>query len=153
MIGSGPELQSLKKLSEIYGLDDCITFTGRITDEVLASKVSESWLNIHTSITEGWGYSILEASAAGTPTVAYLVPGVSDAIEDGINGIKVKDGDRTALTDAAIKILSSPETWWASSVKVGEKYSWDKTAQSWGNLLDLVLGKEKEHMISSSNDI
>ena len=146
MIGAGSELQSLRELANTYGLDDRITFTGRVTDEVLALKVSESWLNIHTSVTEGWGYSITEASGAGTPTVAYSVPGVADAIEDGINGIKVKDGDRKALTDAAIKILSSPETWWALSEKVGEKYSWNKTAQSWENLILQVTGKQNFKM-------
>ncbi len=147
MIGTGPELKSLRELANTYGLNDRITFAGRVNDEVLASKVSESWLNLHTSITEGWGYSITEASAAGTPTVAYSVPGVKDAIEDGINGIKVKDGDRKALAEAALKILSSPETWWDSSAKVIEKYSWDKTAQNWENLINVVLGKEKEQMI------
>ena len=38
--------------------------------------------------------SILEAAAAGTPTVAYEVPGVEDAIENGLNGLKIKNGDR-----------------------------------------------------------
>lgn len=89
-------------MAKTYGHDDRITFTGRVTDEVLASPVSESWLNIHTSVTEGWGYSLIEASAAGTPTVAYSGLGVNDTVEDGINGIKVKNGDRKALSDAAI---------------------------------------------------
>ena len=153
MIGSGPELKFLRELANTYGLDDRITFTGRVTDEILALKISESWLNFHTSVTEGWGYSITEASAAGTPTVAYSVPGVADAIEDGINGIKVKDGDRKALADAAIKILSSPESWWALSVKAGEKYSWNKTAQSWKSLILEVVGKQKEQIIPSSDDL
>ena len=139
IIGSGPELQSLRKLSESYGLDNRITFTGRVSGDVLASKVSESWLNIHTSVTEGWGFSITEASAAGTPTVAYSVPGVVDAIENGINGIKVKNNDRNALVDAALRILSSPEEWWASSPKVAEKYSWDQTTKKWDNIIRMVL--------------
>ncbi|MEM0135402.1 MAG: glycosyltransferase family 4 protein, partial [Thermoplasmatales archaeon] len=144
IIGTGPELQFLRELASSYNLYDRVTFTGRISDEALASKVSESWLNIHTSVTEGWGLSITEASAAGTPTVAYSVPGVVDAIEDGINGIKVKDGDRKALTDAAMKILSSPETWWSSSVKVGEKYSWDETARKWDLVIKETLKNKRE---------
>ncbi|MEM3859555.1 MAG: glycosyltransferase family 4 protein [Candidatus Micrarchaeaceae archaeon] len=141
IVGSGPELRSLRELVSAYNLDDRVTFTGRVTDEVLAAEVSKSWLNIHTSVTEGWGLSITEASAAGTPTVAYSVPGVVDAVEDGINGIKVKDGDRKALTDAAMKILSAPEKWWVSCAKVGEKYSWDKTARLWDETIKKVLEK------------
>ncbi|CAC11850.1 hypothetical protein [Thermoplasma acidophilum] len=66
-------------------------------------------MNVHTSVTEGWGLSTLEASAAGTPTVSYDVLGVSDAIEDGINGIKVKNDDRKGPSDAAFQILNEPE--------------------------------------------
>ena len=87
------------------------------------------------NVTEGWGLSILEASAAGTPTVAYGVPGVRDAVEDGLNGMKVEDGNRDALADAAFSILKNPERWWSSSVEVAKKYSWDKTAELWEKLI------------------
>ena len=93
-------------------------------------------MNIHTSVTEGWGFSILEASSAGTPTVAYDVPGVREAVEDGLNGIKVEDGNREALVDAAYLILTNPEKWWSSSVKVAQKYSWDKTTEQWIQLFE-----------------
>ena len=113
-------------------------FTGRISSEELSDIVASSWLNVHTSVTEGWGYSILEASAAGTPTVAYDVPGVKDAVEDGINGIKVKNGDRKTLAEAAYLILTNPEKWWSSSVKVAQKYSWDKTTEHWVKLFEEI---------------
>ena len=87
------------------------------------------------------GFSILESSAAGTPTVAYDVPGVMDVVEDGLNGIKVKDGDKKALEEAAFTILTKPEKWWSSSVKVAEKYSWDKTSELWIKLLQEVKNR------------
>ena len=138
IIGTGPEELSMKRLVNQLNLQNSVEFTGRISSEELADIVSLSWLNIHTSITEGWGLSILEASSAGTPTVAYDVPGVRDAIEDGLNGIKVKDGNRKALTDAAYSILTNPEKWWSSSVKVAQKYSWDKTTEQWIKLFEEV---------------
>lgn len=135
IVGNGPELKNLVKNVRSLKLTKTVKFMGRISTEDLAKILSMSWLNVHTSITEGWGYSILEASAAGTPTVAYCVPGVVDVVENGLNGIKVKDGDRDALIHAATKILKAPEKWWSSSVKVAEKYSWDKTAERWNELL------------------
>lgn len=135
VVGSGPEYEALIKLTNEMNLHDNITFTGRLTTDELSKIVATSWLNIHTSVTEGWGFSILEAAAAGTPTVAYTVPGVVDAIEIGINGITVKNGDRKALADATIKILSDPEKWWSSSFDVAKKYSWDKTAELWEKLI------------------
>jgi glycosyltransferase involved in cell wall biosynthesis len=107
--------------------------------------VASSWLNVHTSVTEGWGFSILEASSAGTPTVAYDVPGVRDAIEDKLNGIKVKDGDRKALLEATLTVLNDPKEWWSSSVKVAQKYSWDKSAQLWDKLImEIIDGHHSE---------
>ena len=57
----------------------------------LSELIRESWINLHFSVTEGWGYSILESSTSGTPTVAFKVPGVVDIVKDNFNGFLVKD--------------------------------------------------------------
>ena len=141
IIGTGPEEDSMKRLANELSIQNYVEFTGRISSEELSDIVVSSWLNVHTSVTEGWGFSILEASAAGTPTVAYDVPGVTDAVEEGLNGIKVKDGDRKALANAVFSILNDPERWWSSSIEVAKKYSWDKTAELWEKLIDKVCTK------------
>ena len=138
IIGTGPEEGKLKHLSKELNLQESIDFFGRVSTKELSRIISSAWLNVHTSVTEGWGYSILEASSAGTPTVAYDVPGVRDAIEDGLNGIKVMDVNRKALANAAHSILTNPEKWWSASVKVARKYSWDKTAEQWIQLFEKV---------------
>ena len=139
IIGTGQEEFSMKRLANELNVQNYVEFKGRVSNEELADIVASSWLNVHTSVTEGWGFSILEASSAGTPTVAYDVPGVRDAVEDGLNGIKVKDGDRNALADATYSILANPEKWWSSSVKVAQKYSWDKTTEQWIQLFEKVI--------------
>ena len=63
------------------------------------------------------------------------MPGVENAIENGLNGLKIKDGDREALSEAALSILTNPEKWWSSSLEVAKKYSWDTTASLWENLI------------------
>jgi glycosyltransferase involved in cell wall biosynthesis len=143
IIGTGPEEQSLKRLAKELDVQNYVEFKGRISSDELSDIVALSWLNVHTSVTEGWGFSILEASSAGTPTVAYDVPGVRDAVEGGLNGIKVEDGNREALVDAAFSILMDPERWWSSSVKVAQKYSWDKTAELWDRLIRTVVNNQK----------
>lgn len=145
IIGTGPEEPNLRKLASALYLQDRAMFKGRVSDTELSNIVASAWLNVHTSVTEGWGLSILEASAAGTPTVAYDVPGVRDTVEDEINGIKVKDGNREALADAALSILSHPERWWLSSVEVAKKYSWDKTAESWDKLIQEVANSHNKN--------
>ena len=143
IIGTGPEEKNMKKLANELNVQNHVEFKGRISSDELSDVVASSWLNVHTSVTEGWGFSILEASAAGTPTVAYDVPGVRDAVEDGRNGIKVKDGNMEALAEAAFSIMSDPERWWSSSIEVARKYSWDATAELWESLIRKVVTDQK----------
>ena len=135
IIGDGPSRPDLEKLCVELDLGENVMFAGRISDSEVAEIVASSWLNIHSSVTEGWGISIIEAASAGTPTVVYNVPGVSNSVENGFNGIIVQNCDRKALADAALEILRSPEKWWSSSVEVAQKYSWDKTAELWETLI------------------
>ncbi len=139
--GTGPQRASVEDVVKELKLQDSVTFTGRLGERELAGVIASSWLNIHTSITEGWGYSILEASSSGTPTVAYNVPGVVDTIENGINGMRVKDGDRKALETSALEILKNPHKWWSSSIEVAKKYSWDRTAELWDELIHKIVNR------------
>ena len=135
IVGDGPSRPELNKLCDELGINKNVEFMGRISDSELSKIVASSWLNVHSSVTEGWGISIIEAASAGTPTVAYKVPGVSDSIENGLNGLTVEDGNRTALVEAALTILKEPNKWWLSSIDVAKKYSWDRTAEMWENLI------------------
>ena len=142
IVGEGPELGNLLDLVKTRGLDGVVSFVGKLSYSELGRIVASSWLNIHSSVTEGWGYSILEASSAGTPTAAYEVPGVVETIENGVNGLKVKDGDREALIEAVFKILVNPKDLWSSSVKFAEEYSWDATAELWFKTIKKVASKQ-----------
>jgi glycosyltransferase involved in cell wall biosynthesis len=141
LIGVGPSMHELARLCTELDLSRNVVFTGRISDSEVAEVVAAAWLNIHTSVTEGWGISIIEAASAGTPTIAYNVPGVSDSVENGINGITVKNRNRKELVDAALNVLRSPQRWWASSLEVANKYSWDKTAELWETLIQEVADR------------
>ena len=141
MIGDGFSRRGLETLCEKLDLKENVTFTGKILDSEVAEIVASSWLNIHSSVTEGWGISIIEAASAGTPTVAFKVPGVSDSVENGLNGITVENGNRRAMTDAALEILRDPEKWWSSSIDVAKKYSWDRTAELWEKLMTTITNQ------------
>ncbi len=149
LVGSGPPMAKMIDISEKLQISPRINFKGRISSEELSRLVGSSWLNIHTSITEGWGISIIEAASAGTPTVGYDVPGVTESIESEMNGIKVKDGDRDALYKAAKRILAEPKPWWASSLEVANKYSWDRAAEEWHEVLksEIETKKHRQHML------
>lgn len=132
VVGEGPSLSIVKAIAGDLKLNRHVDFTGRLRVEELRDLLSKSWVNIHTSLTEGFGLSILEASACGVPTVAYAVPGVSETIKNGKNGILVHDGDRRALTGAVLTILDSYSNEWVKNPReIALGYSWDRTACMW----------------------
>ena len=138
VIGDGPFLDYVRNLVSSLKLGSNVEILGKVSDQELVRVLSASWVNIHTSITEGWGYSIMEASACGVPTVAYKVPGVVDAIDPSKNGYLVQDGDVGELGKAIISQLSSPESMVASSRHYAELHTWEKSAIKWSQHLNNV---------------
>lgn len=140
MVGTGPSLSKTKEISINLGISDHVRFVGRLTDQELQEIVSRSWINIHTSVTEGVGFSILEASSAGTPTVAYSVPGVRDFIMPGKNGSLVTNGDREAFKEEILRICESDEKRWTeTSRNVAMEYSWDRSSAKWVTHLNSIV--------------
>jgi glycosyltransferase involved in cell wall biosynthesis len=138
VIGDGPSLGPTRRLVEALGLEKSVLFTGRVSDLEVASNLASSWVNVHAATAEGWGYSIMEASASGVPTVAYNVPGVSEAIQNGKNGILVHDGNVDALAEGLISIVDRPRDLYVTSRKYAEGFDWDITAIKWRTFLKRV---------------
>ncbi len=58
-----------------------------------------------TSRFEGLPRVVVEALAAGVPTVAMRVDGVDEVLEDGVNGFTVEPGDVAALAGRVVRLL------------------------------------------------
>lgn len=57
------------------------------------------------SYREGFGSSVLEAAAAGVPSVASRIYGLTDAVEDGVTGLLVPPSRVPELVDALQRLL------------------------------------------------
>ncbi len=60
------------------------------------------------SFHEGLGYTLLEASAMELPVVGTRIPGILDAVLDGVTGTLVEAGDVNALAEALRRYLDDP---------------------------------------------
>jgi glycosyltransferase involved in cell wall biosynthesis len=90
---------------QAWGREDGIRWRGR-TDEV-----ARVWREHHVSLflstyREGLPRTIIEAAAAGRPTVAYAVPGCRDLIRDGREGILVEPGDNAGAARAIARLAA-----------------------------------------------
>ena len=64
---------------------------------------------LSASISEGLPIALLEAMAAGLPTVATAVGGIPDALGDPTAGLLVPPGDADRLAGAMVRIARDPE--------------------------------------------
>ena len=69
------------------------------------------------STREGFGNVAIEAAASGVPTIAYNLPGISDAVGDGLSGILMESGED--IVQKAIE-LSNEQTL-ISALKVSSR--------------------------------
>jgi|WetSurMetagenome_2_1015567.scaffolds.fasta_scaffold00068_4 glycosyltransferase involved in cell wall biosynthesis len=86
VVGDGPLLPDLK---EKYG--DCagISFHGFVEPSEKYELLKKSHFMLIPSLREGWGITVIEANALGTPAIGYNVPGLRDSIVDGKTGMLV----------------------------------------------------------------
>lgn len=138
MIGNGPTFKELKKLSDDLGLSDKVLFTGKLHDSDLIRTISESSVNIHCSVEEGWCYSPLEASACGVPTVAYYNEGLADEIVDSVTGILCKEGDIKSLSIALKEVIEKSSYYSTNCCLYSDSYSWDISARQWEAMLKRI---------------
>jgi len=82
----------LRELTADLGIEDRVRFAGFVSEKDKHELLGRSWVALTPSIKEGWGLTIVEAAAHGTPSVAFRsAGGVSEAILDGRTGTLVDD--------------------------------------------------------------
>jgi glycosyltransferase involved in cell wall biosynthesis len=136
IVGNGPEQASMMNLSRSLGIEDHVTFTGRLGDTELSALISKSWVHVQCSVAEGWGLTVAEAAASGVPTVAYSVPGLIDSVSPGISGILVEDGNIAALARALGTVIRNRLNWTSRCREAVIGHSWEMVARKWDTLLN-----------------
>ena len=91
LVGDGAPryLDALRRRVHERGLDGAVVFHGRVTADRKHELMARAHVLLMASVREGWGLSIAEAGACGTPSIAYDVPGLRDAVRDGETGVVV----------------------------------------------------------------
>ena len=107
IIGDGPERKLLEEIINARGLKNRFILTGAIVNPIKYLKAFDIY--VQPSIKEGFGYTVLEAMAAGAPIAASAIGGIPEMITDGFNGFLVPPADPQALADKIIELLANPE--------------------------------------------
>ena len=139
--GKGNGYKHLIPLSMILGLDS-IEFRGVVSEEEKIKLLKEAWVSVTPSTKEGWGITVIEANACGTPVIAYKVPGLRDSIRHGYNGLLVENGNIKALSNAIINLIEDNdlrEELSRNAKEWAKQFNWDKSAERFEKVLKIVM--------------
>ncbi len=138
IIGEGPELKKLRKLSIELGIAQQTQFLGKLPHSKSLAILSRSHLFILNSLYEGLPHTLLEAMFLKIPVVATNIPGTTEVAIDRKTALLVKANDYYDLADK-IKIMLSDvdlrEKFKSEGLKlVTGTFSWDAHIKSLGKI-------------------
>ena len=108
IVGEGYEREVLDAVVRELEAEGWVRLTGRVDEDELVRLYQESWVAASASAREGWGLSLTEAAACGTPSVATRIAGHADAVQDGVSGLLVP-GTVADLGGALARVLLDPQ--------------------------------------------
>ena len=108
IIGKGSEKENLINLSKKLHIEDYVTFTGELGENMLVKWYSAADLFILPTIyPEGRPVVIYEAMASGCPVIATNLAGISEQIKEGYNGILIEPKNLDKLADVIKDLLKN----------------------------------------------
>jgi glycosyltransferase involved in cell wall biosynthesis len=144
--GRGRDEARLRRLVRRLALGDRVVFAGRVTEAAKRSLMERAWVHAITSTKEGWGITVLESAACGTPTVASDTPGLRDAVVHGESGVLVRHGDVVALADTIRALVADRahlERLAGGARARAERFTWDVAAGAVESHLAAVASGER----------
>jgi len=106
--GSGALESQLRSQATAVGCNDSIVWPGHVIDMPRFLAALDVFVSPVRS--ETFGVALIEAAAAGVPTVATRVGAVTEFVLDGVTGLLVDPNDSEALAQAIVGLLDDRRT-------------------------------------------
>ncbi len=107
LAGDGPLRAQIEQKVRAMNLMPAVLFLGFVRE--IESVYAACDVFLFPSLNEGLGTSLLSAMACALPVVAFSKGGITDALEDGRNGLLVKEAMPPAFAAAAARLLTDPQ--------------------------------------------
>jgi glycosyltransferase involved in cell wall biosynthesis len=142
--GSGDDRPRLEAIARAAGMAGAVRFLGFVDEPTRLKLLRESVANVFPSPKEGWGITVLEAAACGTPSLASNSPGLRDSVREGRTGVLVPHGDPDALAREMLRLAGDPalvERLGRAARQWAGQLTWDAAAKTVeGHLVALAAG-------------
>jgi glycosyltransferase involved in cell wall biosynthesis len=144
VVGIGPDLPRVRALAGELGVGPHVEFTGFVDEDEKIRWLQAAHVCVQPSEKEGWGLTVIEANACGTPVIAADAPGLRDSVRDGETGVLVPPGDADALAAAMVRLFGDPEL--QGRLAAGARnwaagFRWDTAAAAISDAIDAACGQ------------
>lgn len=132
------------KNSDLESIDNLIEL-GPIHDERLMSAAySAADVFVIPSLMDNLPNTVLESLMCGTPVIGFPVGGISDMIQEGVNGLLTKEISVPSLLETMIKFLNSDEKFDTIKIRKDAIMNYDIKIQSsqYIKLFESLINKE-----------
>lgn len=146
--GQGDDRARLERITDTLGIRHAVSFVGHISEEEKVGLLQRAHVVVNTSIKEGWGLTVIEANACGTPTVCSDVPGHRDSVVDGRTGSLYPFGDRQLLADRIVTVLKDDDRRCAmteAAIRHALQFDWQRTADATLDVMERLVDEQDRH--------
>jgi glycosyltransferase involved in cell wall biosynthesis len=125
--GEGPEMDRLQQLARTLRVQDRIIFLGQVPRDQVPTLLKSADIFVLNSSYEGLPHVILEAAAAGIPSLIADQEGCREAVEMAKSGFVMGDN----FSDDIRQALT------IGSIKLPEEFTWEFLFRRMSNILEL----------------
>ncbi|MFH1683658.1 MAG: glycosyltransferase [Candidatus Margulisiibacteriota bacterium] len=140
LIGGGPKEKEYRQMA-----GDKVIFTGQIPHAAVLDHCLAADLFIYASTTETQGLVLTEAKACGIPVVAVFGGGISDVVENGIDGYLVPQNQEKFI-EHVLRLLRNDGLRKEMSIKAKEdalaRFSSHVVAKKMENVYNSLINKQ-----------
>ncbi len=114
-------------------------------EEERTRLMQSAWALLFPSVKEGWGMTVTECAACGTPSIVSNVTGLKDSVKDNETGIIVSANPTSQelaqamirlINDTALRArLSEQAVAWVSG------FSWERSCKEFSAIVEAVKGR------------
>jgi glycosyltransferase involved in cell wall biosynthesis len=131
IVGDGYERPKLQELVSDLDATEWVRLAGRVSDDELIWLYQRAWAVASASTAEGWGMTLTEAAACGTPAIATRIAGHCDSVAEDKSGL-LADNSRqmvqhlsSIISDADLRLRLSE-----GALKHAAAFTWDGAARN-----------------------
>jgi glycosyltransferase involved in cell wall biosynthesis len=129
IVGEGYERPALEGRIRAAGAAGWVSLPGHLSDSDLLALYRRAWVLASTSLREGWGMTVTEAAACGTPSVVTRIAGHLDAVEHGASGFLADGPELGDHLDLVLRDEALRRQLQKGAIELASRFTWEATAR------------------------